>query len=85
MVVFKMLLLQHCYGLSDPQCEELMGDRLSLRRFVELGLDETTLMRFRQRLLQLGLHERFFGLVSAQLEERGLILKRVTLVDATLL
>src|ERR1051326_5618441 len=27
--LFKMSLLQHCYGLSDPQCEELVSDRLS--------------------------------------------------------
>ena len=31
LVVFKMLLLQHFYGLSDPQCDELVGDRLSWR------------------------------------------------------
>lgn len=57
LVVFKMPLLRHCHGLSDPQCEELVGDRLSWRRFVGLGLvepvpDETTLERFRQRLVQ---------------------------------
>src|ERR1700685_4079212 len=34
LTLFKMSLLQHCYGLSDPQCEELVGDRLSWRRFV---------------------------------------------------
>ena len=55
LVLFKMSLLQHCYGLSDPQCEELVGDRLSWRRFVGLGLqdavpDETTLVNFRKRL-----------------------------------
>jgi len=49
LVLFKMSLLQHCYGLSDPQCEELVSDRLSWRRFVGLGLqdavpDETTLV-----------------------------------------
>src|ERR1022692_784087 len=38
LVLFKMSLLQHCYGLSDPQCEELVSDRLSWRRFVGLGL-----------------------------------------------
>ena len=79
LAVFKRLLLQRCYGLSDPQCGELVGDRLSRRRFVGLGLDEpvpdeTTLVRFRQRLEQAGLLERLLGLVNAQLEERGLIL-----------
>ena len=40
LVLFKMSLLQHCYGLSDPQCEELVSDRLSWRRFVGLGLQD---------------------------------------------
>jgi IS5 family transposase len=90
LVLFKMSLLQHCYGLSDPQCEELVSDRLSWRRFVDLGLqdkvpDETTLVRFRQRLREHGLHEKLLGLVNRQLEEKGFILKTCTLVDATLL
>jgi len=90
LALFKMSLLQHCYGLSDPQCEELVGDRLSWRRFVGLGLqdavpDETTLVRFRQRLREHGLHENLLGLVNRQLQAKGLILKTCTLVDATLL
>lgn len=87
--VFKMLLLQHCYGLSDPQCEELVQDRLSWRKFVGLALteavpDETTLVRFRQRLIAHGLHVRLLELINRQLAAQGLLLKEVTLVDATL-
>jgi transposase len=90
LALFKMSLLQHCYGLSDPQCEELVSDRLSWRRFVGLGLqdavpDETTLVRFRQRLREHGLHENLLALVNRQLQTKGLILKTCTLVDATLL
>lgn len=90
LALFKMSLLQHCYGLSDPQCEELVQDRLSWRRFVGLGLqdkvpDETTLVRFRARLVEHGLHEKLLALVNRQLAKRGLILKTCTLVDATLL
>lgn len=90
LALFKMSLLQHCYGLSDPQCEELVGDRFSWRRFVGLGLqdkvpDETTLVRFRQRLMEHGLHETLLQLVNRQLEQKGFILKTCTLVDATLL
>ena len=90
LALFKMSLLQHCYGLSDPQCEELVSDRLSWRRFVGLGLqdkvpDETTLVRFRQRLREHSLHENLLGLVNRQLEQQGFILKTCTLVDATLL
>jgi transposase, IS5 family len=91
LVLFKMSLLQHCYGLSDPQCEELVADRISWRRFVGLGLqdkvpDETTLVYFRRRLREEGAHEGLLlQLVNRQLEEQGLILRTCTLVDATLL
>lgn len=90
LVVFKMLLLQTCYGLSDPQCEEQVRDRLSWRRFTGLSLtdavpDETTLVRFRQRLVAHGLHERLLELVNQQLAAHGLLVRAVTLVDATLI
>ena len=68
----------------------MVSDRLSWRRFVGLGLqdavpDETTLVRFRQRLRAHGLHENLLALVNRQLQTQGLILKTCTLVDATLL
>jgi transposase, IS5 family len=90
LTLFKMSLLQHCYGLSDPQCEELVSDRMSWRRFAGLGLqdkvpDETTLVRFRQRLMEHGLHDKLLQWVNRQLEQKGFILKTCTLVDATLL
>ena len=89
LVLFKMSLLQHCYDLSDPQCEEQVRDRLSWRRFTGLGLqeavpDQTALVRFRQRLIEHGQQEKLLQLVNRQLLAQGLILKRVTLVDATL-
>lgn len=75
LVLFKMSLLQHCYGLSNPQCEELVSDRLSWRRFVGLGLqdavpDETTLVRFRQRLREHGLHENLLELATGNCKVR---------------
>jgi IS5 family transposase len=90
LALFKMSLLQHCYGLSDPQCEELVADRLSWRRFVGLGLqdkglNETTLVRFRQRLLEHGQQEKLLLRVNRQLQAKGWILKTCPLVDATLL
>jgi IS5 family transposase len=89
LVLLKMSVLQHCYDLSDPQCEEQVRDRLSWRRFVGLGLqdvvpDETVLVRFRQRLVEHGLQEQLLPLINRQLAAQGLILQRVTLVDATL-
>jgi transposase, IS5 family len=88
-VLLRVMILQHLYGLSDPQAEEQIKDRLSFQKFVQLDAhetvpDETTICRFRQRLIDCGLHEELLGLLNAQLEQRGYIVKRVTLVDATL-
>lgn len=73
LTLFKVSLLQYCYGLSDPQCEELVADRMSWRRSVDLGLqdkvsDETMLVR--QRLMEHGLHEKLLALVNGQLEKK---------------
>jgi transposase len=61
-VLLRIMILQHLYGLSDPQVEEQIKDRLSFQRFVQLDAheavpDETTICRFRQRLIGCGLHE----------------------------
>lgn len=87
-VLFKMLVLQHLYALSDPQCEQQVRDRLSFMRFVGLGLsdavpDETALVRFRQRLREAGLDERLLQLLNARLLQQGLVLRRGTLIDAS--
>ncbi len=89
-VLLRVMILQHLYGLSDPQAEEQLDDRLSFQKFVQLDAheavpDETTICRFRQRLIQCGLHEQLLELLNTQLETRGYIVKRTTLVDATLL
>lgn len=88
-VLLRVMILQHLYGLSDPQAEEQIKDRLSFQKFVQLDAhetvpDETTICRFRQRLIECGLHEQLLDLLNVQLEARGYIVKRVTMVDATL-
>ena len=90
LALFKALLLQALYGLSDVELEEALADRLSFRRFVGLALDEavpdsTTLCRFRNRLIEDKRLEWLFGELDRQLERAGLILKRGTMLDATLI
>lgn len=89
LTVFKMLLLQHFYNLSDPGCEEAVNDSLSFRRFCGISLtgrvpDETTLVRFRQKIIKHGLHVKFLELINNCLSAHGLMVRKVTLVDATL-
>ena len=89
MMMFKALLLAQFYNLSDAGLEEALNDRVSFRRFVGLGLDmitpdHTTFCRFRTRLSEAGLLARLFDEFDRQLCASGLILKRGTIVDATL-
>lgn len=90
LVLFKALLLQSLYGLSDRELEEALDDRLSFRRFVGLALDvavpdHTVLNRFRNQLIAEGLLEKLFSELDHQLEKAGVILKRGTMLDATLI
>jgi transposase, IS5 family len=87
-VMFRALLLAQWYDLSDRDLEEALCDRLSFRRFVGLGIeqptpDHTTLCRFRERLNEAGLTTKLLALVNTQIEAKGLLLKRGTLIDAT--
>jgi transposase, IS5 family len=89
LVMFKALLLQQWYDLSDPGLEEAICDRLSFQRFLGLSLqdpvpDETRICRFRNMLAQADLGERLFILLEEQLDAQGMIVRRGSLIDATL-
>lgn len=90
LVMVRVLLLQQWYGLSDAEVCEALADRLSFRRFCALALDEatpddSTVCRFRAALGQAGLAQPIMAEVNRQLDARGLVLKRGTIVDATLI
>lgn len=90
LMMFKALLLAQWYGLSDPELEDQLKDRLSFKHFVGLGItddvpDETTLCRFRERLTKNDLMEVFFVLINDQLEKKGLFVKKGTLIDASII
>src|SRR5436853_2726974 len=90
LVLFRGLLLQSLYGLSDRELEVALADRLSFKRFVGLSLEDaapnhTVLNRFRNQLIEQGLLEKLFGELDRQLENAGVILKRGTMLDATLI
>lgn len=91
----ELLLRLHClqlwYNLSDPALEDAVHDRLSFQRFLQLDPltqrvpDETTVLHFRHVLEKHRLAEAIFERVKCQLENRGLLLKSGTIVDATIL
>jgi IS5 family transposase len=90
LLMFKVLLLQSLYGLSDAEMEEALIDRLSFRRFVGVTLtdrvpDHSTICRFRNLLVEQGLLEKLFAELDRQLDKAGLILRRGTMLDATVI
>ncbi len=89
-MMLKCVMLAKWYGLSDPQLEEHLKDRLSFRRFVGLSLtdktpDETTFVVFRKRLREADLDRSLFDAAGKHLERLGVLVKEGTLVDATIL
>ena len=88
--MLRCLMLAKWNNLSDPGLEEALKDRISFRRFVGLSFtdgtpDETTFVNFRKRLREAGLDEKIFNAVNKQIEEKGLLVKEGTLVDATII
>ncbi len=84
------MLLQQWYGLSDEGLEAAVDDRLSFRRFAGIPLaeavpDHSSIWRFREELAKRGLAEPLLAEVNRQLDAKGLILRRGTLIDATIL
>ena len=90
----KLLFIQQWHGLSDEQLEAAVDDRLSFRRFCGIPLDRpvpdhSSIWRFRQHLAVkdgdgVSLGERLLAQINAQLDAHGLILRRGTLIDATI-
>lgn len=87
--MLKALYLQTLYDLSDEGLEEALVDRLSFRQFCGFALteetpDKSTICRFRQTASDGGVLEACFRLITAGLEARGLVTRKGTLVDATI-
>ena len=88
--MLRIYFLQQWFNLSDPQAEDAIYDSESMRRFVrvELGdevVPETTILRFRHLLEQHRLTEAIFDSITGLLEERRLLLRSGTIVDATII
>ncbi len=89
-ILIGALFLQSWYGLSDPLTEELIHDRISFRKFLDIKEedtipDETTICKFRNALIKNNLLESVFQEVKKSMTEKNLILNEGTLVDATLI
>jgi transposase, IS5 family len=89
--MLRIYFLQQWFDLSDPAAEDAIYDSESMRRFVgvEVGEDtvpdESSILRFRHLLEEHDLTRAIFEEVRGLLEEKGLLVKQGTIVDATVL
>jgi IS5 family transposase len=89
--MLRIYFMQNWFNLSDPQAEDSLYDSESMRRFAGIELaedrvpDESTILRFRHLLEAHDLTEAIFREVRALLEEKRLLLKSGTIVDATII
>lgn len=89
-LLFKILLLQTWYNLSDPAVEEQINDRISFIKFLGISIDSptpdhSTISRFRKFLLIKDLYNKLFKEVNKQLVDKKLIVKNGAIVDATVI
>ena len=87
-LMFKILILQHLYNLSDDGIEYQIRDRISFMRFLGLQMedrvpDAKTVWLFRERLKALGLIKDLFARFDKQLAQRGYVAKTGQMIDAT--
>jgi transposase, IS5 family len=88
-LMFKVLILQSLYNLSDEQTEFQIRDRLSFMRFLGLSLGDTVpdakiIWLFREQLTEAGVIEKVFEQFEAYLCEQGFSARKGQIVDASI-
>jgi transposase, IS5 family len=88
-LMFKILLLQRYYNVSDDGIEYAVLDRLSFMRFLGLGIndpvpDSKTIWLFRNNLTTGGMIEKLFSHLDKQLDKDGIIVHKGKIVDASI-
>lgn len=87
-MMFKVLVLQRYYNLSDEQMEYQINDRLSFQKFLGLTLsdsvaDQKTIWLFREELIKQGIIKKLFKRFEKQLNKAGLIGHEGKMIDAS--
>lgn len=89
--MLRVYCLQQWYNLSDPGAEEALYDSITMRRFAgvrtdaDIIPDETSILNFRRLLERHELTERLLAEINAHLSERGLLVGKGTIVDASII
>jgi len=88
-LMFKILILQRYYNVSDDAMEYAILDRLSFMRFLSLGMndpvpDSKTIWLFRDTLTKLNLVEQLFKTLDKQLDNDGIVVHKGKIIDASI-
>ena len=87
-MMYKILILQKIYNISDDQTEYQINDRLSFQRFLGIQLcntvpDAKTIWHFREELKEANVLGKLFSLFTGNLERNGIITYSGSIIDAT--
>ena len=87
-MMFKILILQRIYNISDDQTEYQINDRLSFQRFIGIQLNDTvpdakTIWHFKEELKETKILEKIFSQFTNKLERENIITYSGSIVDAT--
>lgn len=87
-LMFKILLIQHFYNISDDQTEFCINDRFSFMQFLDLKLgqripDAKTIWHFKNELAKEDLINTLFTKLHQQLLADGIIINKGSIVDAS--
>lgn len=88
LMMFKVVILQRYYNLSDEQTEFQIKDRLSFQQFLGLQIgdkvpDEKTVWLFKEQLKEKGIAKKLFDLFAKALISNGIVAKEGSIVDAS--
>jgi IS5 family transposase len=88
LMMFKIVILQRYYNLSDEQTEFQIKDRLSFQQFLGLQIgdkvpDQKTIWHFKEQLKEKNLSNKLFELFTGSLLSNGIIAKEGSIVDAS--
>ena len=90
-IVLRTYLVQNFFSLSDEGTEDAVVDILSVRKFVGITIndedipDKSTICRFRNLLIEHNVQQKIFDHLVVSLTAKGLIMKKGTIVDSTII
>jgi IS5 family transposase len=88
LMMFKVLIIQNLYNLSDSQAEFQITDRMSFKRFLGISLadkapDEKTIWAFHNKIAEHGLAKKLFDVFHRELEAKGMFARKGQMIDAS--